>query len=154
MDTFAIYHVERWPGIGMPLLIMTIRHDAREQWTGEIYLVLEDAACTPLQDRIRHDGTTWPALGPQLDEIHLEGELLERARMMMGLHREDSGIDGKHGLLTHELQLGKTAANALGQFWMQNKCSNRLTEIRDNTKPGSLRAQLTRVTSRRPWASR
>lgn len=148
MDTFTIYHVERWPGIGMPLLITTIRNDVRGQWAGEIYLLLEDVACTLLQDGICHDGTTWPEVGPQLDEVYMEGELLARARTRMGLHRENSGIDAKHGLLTHELRLDKTSATALSQFWMQSKCSNRLTEIRDHTKSDSLRAQLARVTSR------
>lgn len=147
MDNVTFHHVEPLIGIGMPLLITAIIANENTQWAGEMYLLLQDKACTVLETIVHVDGNAWPLEDLELNEQFIEQELLQQARWRLNLYWEESGHLQKYGLLTREIAIGKTNMNAAVAFWSQSTCGDKFSEIQQKTGSASLREKLRLVTS-------
>lgn len=147
MDSLTLYHVGQLPGIGTPLLITTLTEARPGEWTGEMYLLLEDDDRSVLQatfPTMRVTGNARPH-DDASEQAILKQELLIQADRRLGLYRQDHGhIEGAH---LSRMQVAQTNRNALVNFWTQSPSGGNLVAIRGQTKSPALREELDLVMS-------
>jgi hypothetical protein len=142
MDAVSFYHVEPLFAVGMPLLITAVMRNQNHQWTGEMYLLLQDKDCMVIDIAVRVDGNAWPQGDATLDEAFLRQELEQQARWRFSVYREEHGHDEKYGILTRPFDILEATPNALVAFWMQSPCGAKLELIRDKTSSEFLRKRI------------
>jgi hypothetical protein len=148
IDSVTFYNVKPIKGVGRPFLIVVVSSKDHVQWSGEMYLLLHDQDCTVLTMVQDANGGAWKAAGLALTKETFRGELIQQARRLFSVYREDSGQDDQYGVLTGQIELTETELVELFSFWRQSPCSHRLQFIERNTSSEGLRQRLKIALSR------
>lgn len=144
MDVFKVYHIPPFMGIGMPLLITAIMKRDR-QWLGEMYILLEDEACSIIEFSFTVNGAEWPQerVVPRLNADFFETELKQQAQWRLYEHLYKTDHDRRHFLPRPEFM--ETSTNALAAFWMRDRCGGKIKVIRQRTQSQNLANMLSLV---------
>jgi hypothetical protein len=142
------YDVKPIRGVGRPFLIVVVSSKDGVQWSGEMYFLLHDKDCTVLTVVQEASASAWAEAGLSLTEKSFREELINQARRLFSIYREDSGQHDKHGILTGEIELTEAELTDLFSFWRQSPCSQRLQLIERNTSSAGLRGRLQVALSR------
>lgn len=151
-DSVTFYDVKPILGVGRPFLIVVVSSKDGVHWSGEMYFLLHDKSCTVLTVVQEASASAWPEAGLSLNESNFREELINQARRLFSIYREDSGQDERHGILAGEIELTEAELTDLFSFWRQSPCSQRLELIERNTSSAGLRQRLRIALSRQRLA--